>query len=392
MSGGAPARVAAALAAWLTCGFIAAVQAQSAGVAAEAPAATLSIGRNVQVAGGSVRTNGAVAGDFTAFGGRVAVDHAVGADATLAGGSVEVRAPVGDDLRVAGGDVNIASAVGGELYAAGGNVALAGSGSVARDASLAGGSVTIDGRIAGRLRVAARHIVINGEVAGDAWLRAERIDLGPGAKIGGALSYRSTLPLRQAEGATVAGGAVAEDADLDDDRHTGMHSGDMPGMSAPFWFASTFGFVGLLAVAALFALLLPGFSARVADAVGRSPWRAIGLGVATLVALPLLALLLVLTLLGIPLGIAVMAAYPLLWLLGFVAGVLFVAQRIRTVSRAGAPASSAATIGFVALALLLVMLLGWLPFVGWLALLALTVAGLGACVLELVRGRRATVV
>jgi hypothetical protein len=54
------------------------------------------------------------------------------------------------------------------------------------------------------------------------------------------------------------------------------------------------------------------------------------------------------------------------------------------------PASFARTVGFFALALLLVMLIGWIPFLGGLAIAAITVAGIGACVIELYRRRQAT--
>lgn len=401
--GAAWVRVALAATAALALGAAVPVHGQAAGAASQA--GTLSIGGNVHGIGGSVRTDGPVGGDFTAFGGRVDIDHAVAGDAMLAGGSVEVRAAVGDDLRAAGGDVNIAGAIGGEVYAAGGNVRLAEGGSVAGDATLAGGSITIDGKVGGKLRAAAQHIVINGEVVGDARLRAERIALGPRAKIGGVLNYRSRLPLHQAEGAIIGGGAVAAvTLDDEDDRrdgwrgaHHGRGYGWHDGM--PHWFGpvgfgsvfgSAFGFVGVFAVAALFVALLPQFSARLVDAIRSSPWRSLGLGLVALVGVPLLAVLLMITLLGIPLGIAVVALYPLLLLLGFVAGVLFVGQRLRAAFRPDAAATTASTIGFAALALLLLMLVGWVPIVGALALFAVMVAGLGACLLAVVNRRQPT--
>lgn len=401
--GAAWVRVALATTVVLALGAAVPVHGQAAGAASQA--GTLSLRGNVHGFGGSVRTDAPVGGDFTGFGGRVGVDHAVAGDAMLAGGSVEVRAPVGDDLRAAGGDVNIAGAIGGEVYAAGGSVRLAEGGSVAGDASLAGGSITIDGKVGGKLRAAAQHIVINGEVVGDARLRAERIALGPRAKIGGVLNYRSRLPLHQAEGAIIGGGTVAA-ATLDDeddrrDGWRGAHHGRGYGWhdGMPHWFGpvgfgsvfgSAFGFVGVFAVAALFVALLPQFSARLLDAIRSSPWRSLGLGLVALVGVPLLAVLLMITLLGIPLGIAVVALYPLLLLLGFVAGVLFVGQRLRAALRPDAAPTTASTIGFAALALLLLMLVGWVPIVGALALFAVMVVGLGACVLAVVNRRGPT--
>jgi len=160
-------RRAAALAVLTAGGLGAQVRAQA---PATMGAASPSTGRNVYLAGGSVRPAGPVQGDFFAFGGRVMSDQPVKGDALLAGGSVEVRAPVAGTLRAAVGDVSIQGTVGGELLAAGDNVTLTPSTQVGRGAALAGGLVTIDGKIVGNIQVAARRIVLNGEVTGDARL------------------------------------------------------------------------------------------------------------------------------------------------------------------------------------------------------------------------------
>jgi cytoskeletal protein CcmA (bactofilin family) len=344
--------------------------------------------RNIYAAGGQVRPAGPVEGDFVAAGGRVIVDQPVKGDVAVGGGSVDVRAPVGDDVRAAGGDVSIDSTVGGELFATGGSVTLAKAARVAQGAKLYGGNVTIDGKVDGGLDVGAQKITLNGEVDGDARLAAEQIELGPNARITGALRYTSPSELKKAEGATIGGTVTREERAVERrreraDRHW------QGSMRVPFWGRLVFTFLALLACAAVFLLVLPGFAIRTSDTVKASPGLALALGFGTLVAVPVLAVLLFITLLGIPLGLTVLALYPVLLLAGYVVGVLFIARLAQTAMRKDAPASFALRMGFFALALLLVMLISRLPFVGGLALGAITVVGSGACVLELYRGRRA---
>ncbi|MEO7151302.1 MAG: hypothetical protein ABIX46_06280, partial [Burkholderiaceae bacterium] len=155
----------------------------------------------------------------------------------------------------------------------------------------------------------------------------------------------------------------------------------------PLGIGSVFGYVVLLAVAAVLVWLMPRFSARATEAVASAPWRVLGLGLLLVVTVPLVVILLVLTLLGIPLALAVLAFYPLLMMVGFAIGAVFVGERLSRSLRAGAPLTPASRFGYTALGLLLLMLLGWLPVVGWLLLTAVTLAGLGAIVLALVRGR-----
>lgn len=358
----------------------------AAGLVGLAPPAAWAQGasRNVYAAGGQVRPQAPVEGDFVAAGGRVVVDQPVRGDATLAGGSVDVRAPVGDDLRVAGGDISIESNVGGELFAAGGNILLAAAARVAHGAKAYGGSITIDGKVDGPLHASARKITLNGEVGGDARLAAEQVELGPTARIAGALTYASVSELKKADGATI-GGAVTREQRAAGERAERRWQG---GRRMTAWAGPVLGYFALLACASVFMLVFPVFSQRASDTVQSSPGLALALGFGALVAVPALAVLLFMTLLGIPLGLTVLALYPVLLLVGYLVGVAFIAQLAQAALRKDAPASFGWRIGFFALALLLVMLVGRVPFVGGLALGVVAVLGVGACLRDLYRHRQ----
>lgn len=343
---------------------------------------------NVYSAGGQVRPEAAVEGDFVAAGARVIVDQPVRGDATLVGGSVDVRAPVGDDLRVAGGDVSVESTVGGELFATGGNITLARAARVARAAKAYGGAITIDGKVDGPLDASAQKITLNGEVGGDARLVAEQIELGPAARIAGALSYTSGSELKKADGATI-GGAVTREQRAANERGERAERRWQGGRRVTSWGASVLGFFALLACATVFMLVFPVFSQRAADTVKSSPGLALAIGFGALVAVPVLAVLLFITVLGIPLGLTVLALYPVLLLVGYLVGVLFIARLAQAAMRKDQPATFGWRVGFFALALLLVMLVGRVPFVGALALGLVAVAGIGASVLDLYRRRQA---
>ena len=147
---------------------------------------------------------------------------------------------------------------------------------------------------------------------------------------------------------------------------------------------AVFSFVALLAVAALLLLVFTGFSRRAASTMLTMPWRALAAGVAVFVGTPMLAVLLCVTLIGIPLGIALMMLFPLMLLIGWIVGVFGLSQRLRRAVQKSAPSeSSSAMMVFFALTLLLVMLIGSLPVVGSLLVAAIWLLGTGACALEL---------
>ncbi len=368
--------------------------AQAQGPAVTSTPTTTSGSRNVYVFGSSVRPSAEVAGDFVGAGGRVVIDQPIKGDVTLAGGSIDLRAPVGDDARVAGGDVSIENSIGGELFAVGGSVTLTKSGSVAQSAMVNAGSVMLEGKIIGPLTVNAQKIVINGEVGRDVELNGEQIELGALARIAGNLKYRSPGELSKADGAVVSGSLTRRAAmpmsererwgDRDD-----AWRGHMMAWSGPSWFQSVFTFLALWASAAVFMLVFPGFLRRASAEVVASPWLALGVGVGAVVAVPFLAVMLVLTLIGIPFGIAAMAIYPLMLLLGWIVGVYHIGQLAERAVRKDAPGSFATSVGFFALALLLVMLVGSVMFVGFFAMFLIVGLGVGACVLEFRRQRQA---
>ena len=343
--------------------------------------------RNIYRAGGNVRLAAPVRGDFYAAGGRVTVDQSVAGDATLAGGAVTVRAAVGEDLRVAGGDINIESTVGGELYASGGNITLSNAAAVADAATLYGGNVNIEGKINGPLTVYAQKVILNAEVARDVEINAEEIELGPRAKLGAALRYPSDAQFKTAEG-VIIGGAVTRGDSMNGRRDTHPDRewhGEMMG-TGPSWAGTAASFIALLATSLLFLLVFTGFAQRASQRIRTSPWPALGAGTAVLLGTPMLAVALMITLIGIPLGIALMMLFPLLLLMGCVVGVFSISQRVQRIIQKDTPkATIAARLGFFALTLLVVLLLSSVPFIGSLILVAIMLLGTGACALELYR-------
>ncbi|AMO22007.1 hypothetical protein GCM10027034_22860 [Ramlibacter solisilvae] len=374
----------------LCAGFVSIARAQG------QPAATFETERNVYTAGGHVRPARPVQGDFVAAGGRVVIDQRIGGDATLVGGTVDVRAPIGDDLRASGGDVSVDSTVGGELFAAGANITLGRGAVIARSARMHGANISVEGRIEGGLKGSGDSITINGEVRGDVDVAAAQVELGPAAKIGGALRYKSPAVLKQAPGATV-GGAVTRDADS----KRPSQAASMPGKWNPHrgeWHYERRGtgivggilsYLGLLACGALLLLVAPVFSTQAPERIRSTPWVSLGIGFATVFAAPVLAVLLFVTLLGIPLGFIVLALYPVLLLAGFVVGTLFIGRLVFKPLRRDEPPGFGTAIGWFALALLMVLLLAWVPVAGGILLALVTFAGIGACAVELY-GRRKT--
>ncbi|MEJ7929571.1 hypothetical protein WG922_06250 [Ramlibacter sp. AN1015] len=351
-------------------------------------AASVQVERNVYAAGGKVQPEAPVRGDFSGAAGRVELDQPVSGDAALAGGSVVVRAPVAQDLRIGAGDVSLDSTVGGELFVMGGNVTLSPATRIARGARLYAGELTIGGRIGETLEARARRIVLDGEVGGDVDLSARQIELGPNARVAGALRYSAPTELVMAPGATVAGAITRESGRAEPSaaarREGPAAAGERTwGLRIAGWVGGTLLFLGVLAFAAVMLLVAPGFAARTADRIRIAPGPALGFGLLVALAVPVVAGVLFITVLGIPIGLMLLSLYPGLLLLGLLLGVLFLARLMSGALRRGrTDGGFVLDMVFIALALLVLTLLSNVPVVGALALALFVLAGTGALVLE----------
>jgi len=332
---------------------------------------------NVYRVGGEVRTQGRVNGDFIGAGGSVSIDDAVTEDATVAGGAVRIRGPVGDDLRVAGGQITLEGKVGGEAMIAGGNVTLTRDASVAGRTWIAAGNVALNGKIAKDLQIRAGKVIIDGEVDGDARIIAGEIELLPGARLNGSLSYLSQEEVRINPQAQVRGSVTREVAKR-----------GSRGESQPPRFGRRFGlawFVGLVVAGALYLLIFPTFSRNVQQRLAAAPWPSLGLGAALISAVPLLAIALVVTIIGIPLALGLLAAYAITLLAGYLIIADFIGERALRAVRRNGEASTAWRIAGLVLALVALALVRFIPVIGGLLILIALFFGVGALTLQVAR-------
>ncbi len=349
-----------------------------AGAAAADDDAQASIGDTRLTAGDDVQIDSPVRGNAFAAGARVGVTARIDRSAWLSGGDVTVSAPVGRNLYMAGGDLRLESVVYGGLRAAGGNVRVVRDALVDGSASLAGGSIEVDGGIGRDLRAYGESIVINGVINGDVELAGERIRIGPDARIAGKVEYRNGRPIVIDPEATIGRGITEMQKERRWMRSIGRGTTIM---------GTTFSF-GLVLIGALMLLGLPRFTRESAAKLRSRPAVAAGVGCVMLLGVPLMILLLVLTIIGIPLALLFAFGYVALMLFGYLIAAIFVGD---TVLERLSPAKAQAVgwrILFLLLALVVIAIVRQIPFVGGVVVALLFVAGIGAFTMRAWQGFR----
>ena len=216
--------------------------------------------------------------DLEAFGGDIVVRGTVNGDLSAVGGNVRIEGEVTGDVNAFAGNVWIAGPVGGNVEAAAGNV-----------------YVQPDAEIAGDLEAAAGNVVVAGSVGGNAELAGGTVTLAETATIDGNVEYAVGEDGQFTNRGATVGGTITRVEDVE--------AGPLEGPQAPGWVFGIYGFLVNLLLGAILLLLLPGFSAAVADRIATDPLRTAGIGLLTLVAVPILLVLLVITIVGIPLAL-----------------------------------------------------------------------------------------
>jgi len=333
------------------------------------------LGGDYFAAGCPVEVDKPVPGDVFLTGCSIDVDGAVGGDALVAGGRVRVGAPVSQSLYAAGGQLIVNTNIGRNARIAGGRVALGSKSQVAGNIVVAGGNVRIEGAVKGYVRVAGGYVLINGSIDGDVVATAGTVELGPNARIGGQLRYASREEIKRDDAAQVQGGVqrmqveggwpVSDQAE----RSVGRRGG---------WVWS----IGLMVIAAAMVGTFPGFYARLAETLRVRGWMSLLMGFVALVCIPVAALILMFTLIGVPLALLVIALYFALLLVGYVSTGIGLGAWALARLKADRAEAQWWRIGAAVLGVFAISLLGRLPYVGWLVVFAGLLIGLGAVLLQ----------
>ena len=230
-------------------------------------------------------------------------------------------------------------------------------GETVKTAVVFNGPVRIEGTVSQSLVVFNGRTEISGTVDEDVVVFNGRVTVRSGAEVGGDLFSREDAEIE--DGATVRGdvGAVPTRFDFEDTW--------FPGRIA-WWIGYT---VSTLVLGFLLLLFAPHLDDAIVGAFRNRRGASIGFGIALFFLIPIAAVLLLVTIVGIPLGLFVLLALALLYTVGYVAGA-------HALGRMLVKRTSSALPAFLA-GLGILRLIAFVPILGGVTWLVASVVGLG---------------
>ena len=231
------------------------------------------------------------------------------------------------------------------------------------------GSSAVDGTVDGSLTAFDAPVTIAGRVNGDVVVFNGRVELRPGANVTGDVVSQQAPAV--AAGATIGGATRRVQTDV---RWDGL------GWIGAFawWLAVS---VSTLVVGLVLLWLVGRGADRIVDAGRTQVGGAIGWGLLVFLALPLLGIIALVTVVGIPLGIGLLAALGLIYAVGYSAGAWILGRSL-------VRGRTAWIVAFLA-GWAILRVLALVPVLGGLLWFAAVVFGLGALIVAIWRARAA---
>ncbi len=344
---------------------------------------------DLYIAGGNVIINAPVYGDLVIAGGTIQINDTVKNDILLAGGSASFNGFVGDDIRCAGGTLYVLKDVTGDILITGGTIII--EKNVTVGALIAsGGDLTIDGKIinavkstTGRVVVngivmkdldcRSGSIVINGIIGGNATLAAtDKITVGNEAEFRNTVSYWS--PNKVAFKNSIKNGNAVFDESLKISYARWYYLG-FNALWGLLWYLGM-AFLMIVIIEYLFSNTMK----KAGNTVFNSTLRSLGYGFLFSIALPVIALVTLISLIGFPVGIILLFAYITLIVLATTITAVVAANWLNNLGNTNLTFWKLCLSAFGIFIILKILTLT--PFLGWFLMIILALISFGSILLN----------
>ncbi len=313
-------------------------------------------------------------GDVYVGSGQVLVEGKIDGDLLVGGGKVTLNGEVTEDVRVAAGDVVFNGRVGQDVTAGAGTVTFGPNSEVAGSVTVGSGMVVFNGEVIGDVWVGAGATQLSGVFGQDVNLETSEVQVLPNAIISGNLTAKYEEKADVSDQAQIMGEQNLEkkyravQTEQARDRMVNFNKGMGQAKSG---MALLLGLVSGLVLMYLF----PKAADAVTSELLKNPLSSLGWGLIKLMVVPLGAVLLMVTIVGLPLAFLMLMGYAMgMMVASWVAG-----------KAIGEAVYKKSKVSFLknryiqfAVGLVLLKLVGLLPLVGWLIKLISFLMGFGA--------------
>ncbi|HEX5394950.1 MAG TPA: polymer-forming cytoskeletal protein [Candidatus Saccharimonadales bacterium] len=310
---------------------------------------------------------GTVNGDVFCGAQTLNISGTVKGDVICGAQTINISGTIEGDVRLGAQTVNLDGTVNGNATIGAQTITTDSRSKISGDASLGGGDLHLNGTIGRDLAMSVANATLSGSVTRDIKGQAGHITLNNTAKVGGGIEYTSKNQISIAEGADV-GGKVTQK----------LPENGQKAWVTLGWFGNGLALILallLLLTAFVLTVIFPRLVHTVSGQAIRRPWWVLLTGFLASIFVPIIVVLLMITVIGIPLGILLLLS----WILVAITSGWFTAYYVgRMVWHSQRNPLAIIVVGGV---ILLVLYL--IPYIGFFMMLVSFWIGSGMVLLEL---------
>lgn len=273
--------------------------------------------------GGDITLSGTVNGDVYLVGSNITIDGEINGDLFAAGGVINIKGRVSDDARVLGALTTVSGEVGKNLTAVGGRAELAPQGKVGKSVLVVSAGAYLGGDVGEDAKITAQSASLAGKVGRNSEIGAAAVTLEKTADLKGNLTYYSVNKAAVQSGASIAGKvsrtnpaeSVLAQKQAEGTRQAGIK----------FWLLS---YLSWLLVGVVLLKAAGKKADEVINLFPKKAWQSLGVGFLALIFIPLIAIILLVSIVGIPLAVLLLAGFVLTFSLSSLAAGYFVGTAI----------------------------------------------------------------
>jgi len=278
---------------------------------------------NAYLSGATVTVNEPVSGDLFVAGSNIVINSEIDGDVFVAGSNVTIRGKVNGSIfgagsnvtidgevlgnvRLVGANITISNVVGKNAMMAGANIYISEKARIVRHLSVAGAELSINGPVDGNFEGAISNLRINNKVAGEVDVTIDskgEIVFTNNGHVGKDFNYKAMQKADIEQGVQVGGNIVYTELSK-----KGAHASGV----VLFWAilaAALYKIASMFVISLVMVFGLKKYVLMTAGEMTSRPWQSIGWGLVVLIVFPIACIILMVTLVGLPLGILGLALY-----------------------------------------------------------------------------------
>lgn len=309
----------------------------------------------------TVEIDGTVNGDVYCAGEKIIINGTVTGDVMCFGSTITLDGTVNGDVRLVASEVSLAGSVEGSAGILASKLVATESFSLNGDFSVAGEEANIAGIYGRDVAVAARSFSLQGDVTRNLSANTENFSIGSQGAVGGNLWYKSLTTISNND---MVSGTVTHEPQTE------------PTDNQPSIWTALYGILMIITLAVLTVLIAPRYVHTAASQPVRRVLVAFLIGITTVLLLPLVAVLVMLSSIGLLFGIGLFLAWLLLITMSFAFTSYYVGSLV--LQKRGTNALLVALAGGAVIGMLTVI-----PFLNALVVIGAVTIGVGMQVMHI---------